>query len=345
MYKTLLIFTFLTCLIQIEAITISKKTRTTFNASIGDELLINNKYGQISIEYTDADSVIIDTNISVTMPTTEDSASFFNNITTEHYLNRKTVVGKTVFSQGYQSIHDYTINYHITLPEYYKLNLKNQFGDILLPYATSDINIKLDYGKLISTNLLNKGSGKNMLELNYAEAILDSISDINLKAQTAIISIKMAQTITLDSEYSKFTIAEAEVIGGKSYFDNITISNCQTFICLGDYSEFVIEKLNSHLQSSMNYGSITIEAVAPDFTSIGLNNKYVTTNIRFEPPVSFILNADMQYCKIKIPQPNSVSKITEQFINSVNGVVGLNANTSATVSVVSRFGDVFLQNL
>lgn len=345
MYKTLFLFVFAACLTQVQAITFTNNTRTTFNASEGNELLIINKYGQITVDYISSDSVIIDTNISVTMPTKEDSASFFNNVTTEHYLNRRTIVGKTVFNSDYQSIYDYAIDYHISLPETYKLDLRNQFGNIVLPYATSDVKIKLDYGKLVSSNFLNKNNNTNELELNYAEAILDTVSTILIKAQTAIVNIKMAHNTILHSQYSKFIVAEADIFSGESYFDNINIVTCNSFTCLGEYSEFVIEKLTSDLESSMNYGALTIHTVTPNFKSIGLNNKYVTTRISFEPTISYIINADMQYCKIDIPQPNTISKVKEQFLNSVNGIVGENPNTKATVSVVSRFGDVFLLKL
>lgn len=338
---SIVLFTILT---QAQGVTFNNKFNVSFSASEAQALRVANKYGQVTIEYTNSDSVVIKADINVTLPSREDSASFFSNVTVEEYLDGSTIVAKTVINPDFQTINDFSVNYRILVPNSYNLDISNQFGDIYLPSSNQPLVIKLEYGKLFAKNILGT-TKRHTIELNYAEAIIDTISDVEIKAETAIVTIASASSVTINSRYSKFTFSFISVISGKSYFDNITAASCGTFTCNGEYSEFTIDLLKTEIQSTMNYGSLTVKKITSSFKNIALNNKYVTTNLSFVPEVGYILNADMQYCKIEIPQPNNISKVQEQFSKSLNGIVGSKPNPTATVSIVSRFGDAFLVKL
>lgn len=338
---SIVLFTVLT---HVQGVTFNNKFNVSFSASEAQGVRVSNKYGQVVIEYNNLDSVVIKADITVALPSREDSASFFSNVKIEEFLSEELIVANTVINPDFQTTYDFSINYKISIPQSYRLDISNQFGDIYLPSYTQPLIIKLEYGKLFAKNILNN-SKQHSIELNYAEAIIDTISNVDIKAETAIVTIKSGNSVAINSRYSKFTIANAISISGKSYFDNIIVDKCGSFTCDGEYSEFTIEVLKREIQSTMNYGSLKVNKVLDSFKNIALNNKYVTTNISFVPETSYILNADMQYCKIEIPQPNNISKVQEQFSKSLNGIIGTKPNPTATVSIVSRFGDAFLVKL
>ncbi|NPA36997.1 MAG: hypothetical protein GXO47_09125, partial [Chlorobi bacterium] len=127
----------------------SVKKVLMYNSTGIGTLNIRNKHGNISIDgITGSDSVRIAYEINVGSFVEEAAYEVINQIKINDFVSEKTLYIKTLFQEDFQSAYDFSVNYHIWLPENTNIVINNEFGDLNITGVADEITINAGYGNI-----------------------------------------------------------------------------------------------------------------------------------------------------------------------------------------------------
>lgn len=287
-----------------------KRMERAFKLQRTTEVNISNKYGNVHLLNWEKDSVKFEVEITVRSSKPARADKMFNDIDIQfsqssYYVNAVSTFGgsgslwseitdvtKAVLSVGSETV----INYTVHLPVWAKVKVENRFGNIYTTDHEGETEFKVANGSLQAHNLKAKtrivvafGSAdlqslaQGMVELNYADLELQKASALRLTSRTSSIHIEAVDELHLDSRRDKIILPQVKKISGDASFSRIEIG-----------------RLHTDMRLSLNYGSLSIEAVSNEIQSFQLTAAY--TNIQL------FLNKD-QAAGIEI-RYNGTSKVS-----------------------------------
>lgn len=269
---------------------------------------IGNKYGDISIETWDKDSVRVEIKYTVSEKNYERLNKKMDEINFEltqsgHYVVVNTIIGEsknmllselTKFKETIgvgESLVD--IDMKIKIPDNLDLRIKNKFGNVYIDDYKGDINIDLSNGKLKAHEL----TGYTNLKLNFGDAIIKTIDSGNLEIYYSDFNLANARRLRITSKTSDITITEIEQLLVNSSRDDYRIRMITDFETDASWTDFSISEFKQKSDIKMNYGELTIENIKPTISNIMIDARSTRINLYFdkEADVNFdiITNKDL----------------------------------------------------
>ena len=108
------------------------------------------------------------------------------------------------------------------------------------------------------------------------------------------------------------------------------------------YSGIKVDELSDKFELVSGYTDVKIEHMPASFESINIESKYGTIRVGLDESASYKLDGNASYGKIYFHDTGRVSKIQENNSMTVTGTVGTDANPSAAVKVITKYGSVRL---
>jgi hypothetical protein len=135
----------------------------SYPASAGDELKIDNQFGNVNIKTWNRNEVKVDISIVVSSTVKEAMEMMKENIDVRHGKNGKEIYFITDMSsknkkeyKGNQS-NEIKINYEVSMPASLALDLTNKFGKSFVPDLTGKVDIQQSFGALTAGKLSQAG--------------------------------------------------------------------------------------------------------------------------------------------------------------------------------------------
>lgn len=312
---------------------------------------ISNKYGDVVIESTNKDQIIIDVKVTVDMSNKEKAQKYLNLIDVHFSEGSSVISAKTVIDDnfnftGWGDSRKFSIDYNIKMPVGTDLTLSNKYGntDIDELHGLLDLNIK--YGNL-TAGKLTRGNVKPLSSLNiaYGKGTIDETGWLNLvERYVGNMNITKSQAILLDSKYSKIFLGETSSIVGESKYDNIKIENIKNLVLENGYTEVNIGELTKKLNYTGSYGSFSVDRIPEGFESIDVETHYMGVKLGIEESANYKLDAKVSYGGLKYNEDNFKNhrRIVENNSSEVSGTVGNEDNPAARVNVLASYGTVRL---
>lgn len=287
-----------------------KLTKTSTTAKGG---AVNNKFGNITVKHWDKQEVSVIVTIKAKASKEEIANEMAKSITIKFEETGGILSASTSFPSNLKTDDNkkISVDYEVTLPDNYTLDIKNMFGNITFPETIQKgktdtdikygniyggnfagiLNIDSEYGSMSIDKIVNgkiicgydrncviKEAGKINVKLAYSGLKFDSISDLTASAEYSDITIGvLKKSILID----KFGFSKIFLNGASADVSKISITGA-------DYS-------------SINLVLDKIEKISPDlghesFTSYDI--KEITPQIIGEGGTPVIIRGN--FAKVKL---------------------------------------------
>jgi hypothetical protein len=331
---------------------VSKEYHKQYTAKKGVTLDLSNKYGNIIIETSESDQVVIDVKVTVRYPSRERAEKLLNYIDVQFEESPEMISAKTVIDEKFTftgwsgESRRFMINYNVKMPVWMDLNLANKYGSTDLDDLSGLVNLTIKYGDLKASKL-TRGNEKplNRLDLAYGKGSIEEAGWMDLVIRyCGNLTITKSQALLLDSKYSTLICSTASSIVAETRYDKMRIETINNLILDTGYADINIGTITKKLKFDGSYSSLNVERVPAGFESIELNARYTGVRVGIDEGASYKLEGKVSYGGLKFNEENFNYKkrIIENNSTEVSGTVGKDESPASTVTVSASYGTVKL---
>ena len=332
---------------------VTKEFNKEYNVDKSSALEISNRYGDVIVEASQADKVIIHVKVTVKYPNRERAERLLGYIDVQFSEEGSNLKARTVIDDKFNfsgwggDSRKFTIDYLVKVPPSLSLTVYNRYGDTDLDDLTGFVNMDIKYGNLTAGRLL-RGNEKPLSKINvtHGKASIDEAGwlDVTLRYSGSFALLK-CQALLIDSKYSTLTIGTvSSLVGESSYDGRYRIENINNLIIDEGYSNVTVGTLTKKLTVDASYGSFGADVVKADFESIVVDTRYASVRLGIEESASYNLDARLSYGSLKYNEDNFVNKrrIVENTSTEVSGIVGKEESPKANAKINGSYATVKL---
>jgi hypothetical protein len=331
---------------------LKKDFHKEYTVQKGTKLDLNNRYGDIVIQTSETNQVIIDVKVTVRFPNKERADKLLSYINVQfaegdNVISAKTeIADKFIFTGWGGDSRKFSIDYNVKMPVGMDLILVNRYGNTELDDLSGCLQIDVKYGNLSASNLL-RGNEKpiSTISVAYGNGSIDEAGWLDVTTRyCGNFTIDKAQALLLDSKYSKVQLVSLSSIVGDVRYDNLRIENINNVVLDAGYTDINVGTLAKKLVFTGGYGALNVEKVPAGFESLEVDTRYTGVRLGIDESASFNLEAKTSYCGVKFNEDNFQNKrhIVENNSTEVSGIVGKETSPASRVKVTSSYGSVKL---
>ena len=335
--------------------TISKAYRVPLNV----QLEIRNKYGTITVNTWNKDSVSAKIEITAYGKNQSNVSKELDRVEIEFVNNRDFLLMETVldrksgfFAELWNNIGDYSknllsknqleVNYTVFIPESADLVIMNRFGDVFTYGMRGELEATVAHGSF-RADVLEQAK----LDLSFGSARIREFKkgSMNLKAMDAEISV--AGRVDLFSSSSEIRIDEAELLKIDSQSDKkLTIKSADIVMGTTRFSNVSMRTINNALDLDMNFGELKMAPVSPGFRNITVKSK--STDIRIAFDESTYLQAEIEAKEEFLILPDNID-VERRYLDdkerylSIRGHLGRKSEVPSRLKISSDSGEVWIK--
>ena len=299
-------------------VTESRVLNKGFKINKGTIVDVGNKYGDITFETWDKDSVRVEIYVQVSDKSRDKLRKKMDGISFEltqsgHYIVINTLFGDTkniLFSEFNKlkenigiSESQVEINMKVMIPDNLELRVTNKFGNVYIEDYKGDITLDLSNGKLKANDL----SGYVNLKINFGDGIINSIDSGNLEVYYGKLNLSSGKKIKITSKTSDITITEVEQLQVNSSRDTYRIRMIDDFETESSWTDFSITEFKHKSDVRMNYGDLSIENVKAGFENIFIDAQSSKISLCFDKKtdINFDITTDKD---LSLPMNSKIDK-------------------------------------
>lgn len=333
---------------------LTKKEHKEFSITNDSKLLIDNRFGLVSIENWGQNSISIDVEITVEHSSRDRAERMLSaiQITLEQQgneirgitqIDEKLLKSFGNFNFG-SSTKGLKIDYRIKMPSHVDVNLKNKYGDMFIDELTGHSNINIKYGNL-KANRIMYGSYDplSIITLGYGNASIDEMDWMRFDVKYGNLDIVKAKAIVILSKYTNVSVDELSSLVVESKYDTYKIGAVRNIVASSGYTSYKVAQLGKQLDIESKYGDVRIKSVANNFDVISFVGSYASIYAPIAEEVSYSINGEVSYGKLSYNSPAKVSRIDSNNKISVNGRIGADEGAEGQVKVKVRYGSANLK--
>lgn len=284
-------------------------TRKSFAARNGDWLAVTGKYGEIKINSTGLDSIIVCSTISIRQKDPallEKSMSMIGTIIEKRIdtVSVRTSFDEKFFAPPYNTSRiSFSVNYSITVPEGVNLKISNSFGDVYVDNCKGSADIKVSHGNIIAGKL-SRGNIKpvNSVYADFGNITIDEANWVTLNAiNCPAVSIGAVQAAVISSRFSSIYAGMANSIVCDSKSDIINIQSVSNVVMESTYSVFDAGYLKGKMLAETSYGSVSIGELSREFSLVDIRSTHTSVSIKVQGDASFASDISLSGGAIDIP--------------------------------------------
>lgn len=304
-----------------------KEISKSFNVSLSDLLMTDNRYGNTTITHWNKNEVAIRVEIEAKAETEERAQATIDRIQIELKKTGNTVSAVTSLKQqnwNGGNNERFTINYYISMPSKLTIDLSQKYGNINLPDKNEGKSkIQVKYGNL------NAGSFTETLDLEAKYGNVD-INNV-VKAYMDLgycgnVSIGNAALLDTDNKYSNMNVKKCTQIIMENKYGNVHIESIDKGDIGIKYSEATIGSVKDELiVGELAYSTLTIKELSSNFKKLDVDARYSTLNVNVPSKTSFKISAEnLKYGSRNVSGFNITNSSTQDKVNHYYEINGAN---------------------
>jgi len=272
----------------------------TFALADDTEVEITNKYGDITVESWDSDSVKIEIAYKVTSTKKSMLGLIYDAINFDFKANQYYVYVKTnfegrgsfwfdvsdiannIFAAGTHTSIDYTI--YIPVSNHLSLNLK--YGNVYMANYTGYFELLLSNGDFKAHNL----TGENELKIEFGDATINRISNGKVSVKYGTVEIEDADELSLTGQSSEINLGRINNITVDSKRDKISIEEVVTISGITYFSRLTVDEIVGKLDISARYGSVKLKEIGSEVSNIKLMSYNTSVSLYFQQKNNYFIS-------------------------------------------------------
>ena len=220
----------------------------TFSASKGDQLLVDNQYGNIVIAYGDKKEVVFRVVVEARSGNEKRAQALLDRVRIDFKKEGNRIAGKTTIestnsnSSGNES---FSINYYVEMPKELAMELNQKYGNVSLPATNqSDCQLNVRYGNISGGDF----STSLAVDLRYGNMDLGNVSNGRLKlSYSQRVELQQCTSLIVDSRYSNMELEDVRSLTYEGKYGNFTIASMHEGTILMLYGTGNIGRVSSQL--------------------------------------------------------------------------------------------------
>ncbi|WP_319590560.1 hypothetical protein [uncultured Draconibacterium sp.] len=322
-----------------------EKTKEYHESWLNNEvsaLEIDNRFGEVKINNTEGDSVIVHVKITVEAPNEGKADELLELIEVNIRKSGSLVKAVTDIEKNFKSNRRFSIDYDVNIPSDKDLKINNKYGNTIVGRLTGNGEFICKYGNFTAYELTTPESGTLNLSLAYGNANIGQVSHMDVEVSYSPIDIEEATSLKIESKYSNISVEECKDVVIESKYDKFKFEELETLAAEIKYTNIKIEELAKSLKVESGYGGIKVDEVGPGFDFIDITNSYGQISLGLDD-ASYSLDASCDYCGVSYPEDEFMgNRIKDNHTSTVVGKVG--KGEGGKVTVKSRYGDIKLDD-
>lgn len=335
---------------------IQKISTDTFQIADHNSLSIENELGNIEITGWSNDFMVVEFDITVQKDSQSDAEELYDRIKTKvndytRYFNINIEIEEK--SQGFFSKmmtdlnidnekSDVDINMKISIPKTMDLDIKNEFGDVVLLDWEGNLECELKHGDLIVTSDIKSIK----LKQNYGKANFSNIEKARVEIKNAELEAATINDFELDSHGSDINVQHIGYLYLDSNKDELDLKHIDKVKGEMKFGTLIIEELKTEVILEMKVSDLRITKIQDNAPNIFLkqDNSEIDLNIK---DLSYKLSAEMEEGIFRIPE--SCTDIKSNVIDEKNQhriITGSHNYTgTGNITIEGKKGFVLLREL
>ncbi|HYQ59148.1 MAG TPA: hypothetical protein VEP89_17520 [Draconibacterium sp.] len=327
------------------AVFAEEKTKEFHQSWLNNEvasLEIDNRFGEVKINNSEGDSVIIHVIVTVDAPNERRADDLLELIEVNISKSGNSAKAVTDIKNDFKSQRQFSIDYEVNIPSDKNLKINNKYGNTIVGRLTGDGEFVSKYGNFTAYELNTPPSGSLSLELAYGNANIGAASYMAVDVSYSPIDIEEAIELNIESKYSNISVEECKTVIIESKYDKFKFEELESLNVRMKYSNIQIEELAKQLVVESGYGGIKVGEVDSNFELIDITNSYGQISLGLDD-ASYSIDASCDYCGISYPESEfSGNRIKENNKSTVVGQVG--TEQGGKVTIKSRYGEIKLDD-
>jgi len=331
---------------------VKKVYHKSYPANEKTVLSIENKYGDVNVINWKKDSIIVDVVVTIDYPGTFKGKDLIEYITVGFSVSGNTIQAVTNIDEHFidkwyrrDDRKKFRIDYTVHAPSYLNLRLLNKYGDVHINELSGRVELEVRYG-YIKIHNLTRGNRKplNSLMLAYSKGTIDDAGWLMLEMKYSKLEIGKCIALAGETKYSKLQVGQASSLVFESKYDTYDLGPLNNLVLVASYGNgsIKVDEVRKKLSLETRYSSVEVDRIPAGFSSIDINNAYGTIKLRIDPDASYSLKGSTSYCKLSYPNIQLVNRIVKNNSAEVSGFVGNDKSSKSKVSVISKYGSVYL---
>jgi hypothetical protein len=330
---------------------VTKEFHKEYTGKQGTMLNLNNRYGDIVIQTSESDQVVINVTVTIKYPNKEKADRLLSYIDVQFEQGDKTISAKTIIDDkfnfsGWGDSRRFSIDYDVKMPKWMDLTLLNRYGNTDLDDLSGLVQLDIKYGSLTAANL-TRGNVKplNNIKISYGKASLNDAGWVDATFRyCGSVRMDKCQALLLDSKYSSVEIGTASSIVGETKYNKLRVDELNNLVLDAGYDDINIGTINRKIEFNGDYGSFNVDRVPAGFESVSVESHYMGVKVAIDNDASYNLKAHVSYGSLKFNEEEfqNQKRIIENNSSRVEGIVGKESDPKATVTVEASYGGVRL---
>ncbi|GAB4317598.1 MAG: hypothetical protein Kow00127_09420 [Bacteroidales bacterium] len=319
-----------------------RKTEKTWEVKPGDLLELKNSYGTIECVPSPDNRVSVRVEITVHAGSEEKAEKAFGQVSTElEHLGNKVSVVTTFKKKSFLKNVEVTVDYYVSLPQWLNLDIDHQFGDLALTKMSGNVKIDLDYGDFEIRGLTGN---RNELSFSFSDGTIGFLSSGNVKLRYSELEVAEGGDLNINSKFSDWESEKIDTAVIESGYDDISINRIEYLDLTGNFSDVTLQQVGSGLVAGLDYGSLIIRELSPDFKNVLVRSRFGEAEISVSPQSAFRLSASVSMGDFDYPGRNSSVKSYETSATSemFEGVIGEGDPADREITLVISNGDAVI---
>lgn len=320
-----------------------KEMNRSFPAQKGDILKIDNRFGNITLEHWNKNEVEIRVVIESKSNQEQTATENLNKVSIQMDKNGNTISAVTTIkqTQNNNNNNELKVNYTIITPDHLSIDLKQEFGNIVLADKhEGDCNLLIKFGNISSGNI------KGALKLNsqFSNVSLGNLTTAWFDLRhSGKVTFQQADNVDVDMQFSNLETGTLNTLKLNERHSNATVGSIKNGIVNVQHSDLKIGGMNQKLDvESLSHSNLEIKELLRSFKGLTINSSFSSVKIYTVPQIKFSINADASFGDIKIEKnfkqnnanltEKSNKKSLEADINGGGSPIEFNGNFS-TISI------------
>jgi len=212
---------------------LTKTYSKTYSVDGNDQVVLDNRYGNIVVNTWARNEVKVDVQIRVSANNNEAAQKMLDNVNISDSKDGNTVAFKTNINavkntwmslfKGNGGDHQLQIDYIVYMPSRNELTVSNRYGGITLPNMEGKITINSAYGNLAAKTLSNQAT----IQLKYGNADIEAVGNAAIELSYGSLKLGLANNISANLSYSGIKIGKLRETGSINtrYGDGVQIGD------------------------------------------------------------------------------------------------------------------------
>lgn len=318
----------------------------------GKSLDLSNRYGDVVVETSQTDKVVIDVKVTLRYPNQERAEKLLSYIDVQFAEDGDVISAKTIIDDKFNfsgwggETRRFSIDYNVKMPENMDLTCANRYGNTDLDDLSGYVVLDIKYGNLTASKL-SRGDEKPMSTINlaYGKGTVNEAGWLDATVRySGNFTVEKSKALLVDSKYSSLNIGNTSSVVGETKYDKVKIENINNLVLEAGYADVNVGTLSKKLVLDGSYGSFSVDRVPSGFESLESSTRYMGVDLKIDESADYQLDAKVSYGGLKFNEDNYKNKrrIVENTSTETSGIVGKSDSPSSSVKVTASYGTVKL---